>query len=74
MSNFREIAKSLDTAGAAREVEHASALVAACVELLGDAARRERMATAARAWAEASRGATERTLAAIREELGKIKG
>jgi 3-deoxy-D-manno-octulosonic-acid transferase len=71
MSNFREIARSLDTAGAALEVAHASALVEAAVGLLGDPARRERMSAAARAWSEASRGAGERTLAALREELAK---
>ncbi len=71
MTNFREITRALDTAGAAREVGLADDLVSACAELLADAARRERMAAAARAWAEAGRGATERTLAALREELGK---
>ncbi len=73
MSNFREITRALDATGAAREVEHASALIEACVELLGDATRRERMSAAARAWAEASRGATARTLAELQEELAKTK-
>lgn len=71
MSNFREITRALDTAGAAREIGLADDLVTACAELLGDAVRRDRMAVAARAWATAGRGATERTLIALREELGK---
>ncbi len=71
MGNFREITRALDTVGAAREVEHASALIAVCTELLSDTARRERMAAAARTWAEASRGATARTLAALRAELAQ---
>ncbi len=69
MGNFREITRALDAAGAAREVEHASALVAAAVELLGDLARRDHMAAAARAWTEASRGATVRTLEVLATEL-----
>jgi 3-deoxy-D-manno-octulosonic-acid transferase len=72
MSNFREIIRSLDQAGAAREVEHASALVAGAVELLGAAGARGRAAAAASAWSEANRGAAARTLAALREELAKI--
>ena len=73
MSNFREIARSLDQAGAAREVEHTRALVTAAIDLLGDAGARERAAAAARAWSAANRGAAARTLAALREELAKIK-
>ncbi|MEI6861890.1 MAG: 3-deoxy-D-manno-octulosonic acid transferase, partial [Verrucomicrobiota bacterium] len=69
MGNFREITRALDAAGAAREVEHVSALVAAAVELLGDVARRDHMAAAARLWTENSRGATERTLDALGAEL-----
>ncbi len=71
MSNFREIARNLDTAGAALEVAHSSALVAAVVDLLGDAPRRARMSAAALAWSAANRGAGERTLVALRGELAR---
>jgi len=71
MSNFREISRELDLAGAAREVEHSSALIAAVTDLLGDAKRRERMSSAARTWGESGRGALERTLTALREELAR---
>ncbi len=72
MSNFREIVRALDTGGAAREVEHAGALVTAAVELLEDAGRRGRMAAAASAWAGTNRGATARTLAALQDELKEL--
>ena len=70
MTNFRDIIRSLTEAGAVRKVETHSALIEAAVELLQDGAQREQLATAARAWSEANRGATERTLRVLREELG----
>ena len=72
MSNFHEIIRTLTEAGAVRKVETHSELVSVAVELLQDSAQRERMATAARAWHAANRGATERTLAVLRAELARV--
>ncbi len=74
MTNFRDIVRSLTDAGAVRKVDTHSDLVAAVVELLADDAARDRLAAAARAWSEANRGATDRTLAAIRAALGAGSG
>lgn len=72
MTNFREIIRTLNEAGAVRKVETHSELISAVVELLRDEAQRGRLATAAREWHEANRGATERTLAVIRTQLGAL--
>jgi 3-deoxy-D-manno-octulosonic-acid transferase len=69
MTNFRDIIRSLTEAGAVRKVETHSELISVAVELLQDSGQREKLAAAARAWSEANRGATERTLAVIREQL-----
>jgi 3-deoxy-D-manno-octulosonic-acid transferase len=69
MTNFREIVRTLDAAGATRTVDNHSELVAKAVELLQDPAQREAMAAAAREWTEVNRGATARTLAVIRTAL-----
>ena len=69
MTNFREIIRTLTEAGAVRRVETHSELIAAAVELLADAAQREKMAAGAREWTAVNRGATERTLAVIRAHL-----
>ena len=71
MTNFREIIRSLTEAEAVRKVETRDELVAAAVELLQDESQRNRLAEAAREWGEANRGATERTLAVIKEQLAK---
>lgn len=71
MTNFREIIRTLSEAGAVRKVETPEELVAVVVDLLANAAEREKLASAARGWYEVNRGATERTLAVIRTELGK---
>src|SRR5882757_10016193 len=70
MTNFRDIIRSLAEAGAVRKVETHSELISVAVELLQDSAQREKLAAAARDWSEANRGATERTLAVIRAQLG----
>ena len=70
MTNFRDIIRTLTEAGAVRKVETHSELIAAAVELLQDVVQREKLAAAARDWSEANRGATERTLAVIRAQLG----
>ncbi len=74
MTNFREIARALRSCGGAREVLNDSELTAACVELLADAAQRDRMSAAVLAWHACNRGAVERTLAAIREALARLPG
>ncbi len=74
MTNFREVARDLRTTGGAREVLNGSELITACVELLGDDARRARMGAAVLAWHACNRGAVERTLAVIREELTRLPG
>ena len=70
MTNFRDIIRSLTEAGAVRKVETHSELITAAVELLQETAQREKLAAAAREWSEANRGATGRTLAVIRAQLG----
>lgn len=72
MTNFRDIIRTLTEAGAVRKVETHRELITAAVELLQDAAQREKLAAAAREWGEANRGATERTLAVIRAYLTAI--
>jgi 3-deoxy-D-manno-octulosonic-acid transferase len=69
MTNFRDIIRSLTEAGAVRKVETHSELISVAVELLQDETQRTKLAAAARAWSEANRGATERTLAVIRAQL-----
>ncbi len=70
MTNFRDIIRTLTEAGAVRKVETHSELIAAAVELLQDTAQRAKLAAAAREWSATNRGATERTLAVIRAQLG----
>jgi 3-deoxy-D-manno-octulosonic-acid transferase len=69
MSNFREICRTLDELGATRQVLHHGELLTTLVDLLGDEERRRRMASAAKIWHEANRGATARTLDVIRTQL-----
>jgi 3-deoxy-D-manno-octulosonic-acid transferase len=71
MTNFRGIVRALRECEGAREVLNESELIAVCVELLGDEAQRTRMGAAVRGWHAHNRGAVERTLAVIREELAK---
>lgn len=72
MSNFRTIAAELIARGAAKEVAGAVELAEDVLALLGDSGRRETMARAASGWRRENAGAVERTLAVIREELGKL--
>ena len=73
MTNFREIVRSLHEAGAVRRVDTHDQLVATAVDLLEDAAGRGQLAAAARAWSDANRGATARTLAVIQAQLAALK-
>ena len=69
MTNFREIIRTLTEAGAVCRVETPDELIATSVELLLDAAQRDRLASAARVWHESNRGATARTLEVIQSCL-----
>ncbi len=69
MTNFRDIIRTLSEAGAVRKVDTHSELISVSVELLQDEAQRAKLAAAAREWHEANHGATERTLAVIRQQL-----
>ncbi len=65
MHNFREIAESFLAAGAALQVASPGELADALADLLDDDKRRARLGAAARGIIESSRGARDRTLAAI---------
>ena len=71
MTNFRDIIRGLTEAGAVRKVETHDELIRAAVELLANEDQRKRLTASAHAWHEANRGATERTLAVIRELLAR---
>ncbi|HEX2853567.1 MAG TPA: glycosyltransferase N-terminal domain-containing protein [Opitutaceae bacterium] len=71
MGNFRVIANDLAARGAARVVATPEALATGVVELLGDEGQRSVLAQAAGQWHRENAGAVQRTLAVIREELGK---
>ena len=70
MTNFREIIRTLTEAGAVRQVTSPIELRDAIFLLLQDAGKRDKLAAAARSWHEVNRGATERTLAVIRRQIG----
>jgi 3-deoxy-D-manno-octulosonic-acid transferase len=70
MTNFREIVRSLTEAGAVRPVADAAELSRVAVELLENPPARAALSAAGRAWGEANRGATGRTLSVVREMLG----
>ena len=63
--NFEQAAEGALAAGAAIRVDDAAAGLAAALALTRDAARRERMGAAGRAFVDAHRGATERLAALI---------
>lgn len=69
MSNFREAARTLDAAGAARLVNGPDSLTAAVIDLLRDSRRRATMSAAARQWHAGNRGALAKSLQAIDEVL-----
>lgn len=71
MTNFRDIIRGLTDAGAVRKVETHDDLVREAVEYLRFPAKRAKLSSSAHAWHEANRGATERTLAVVRELLAK---
>jgi len=65
MFNFSQAAADALACGAARQVSDAAEAVQAMFELQADPGRREKMAQAATAFAQAHRGATERTVELI---------
>jgi len=73
MSNFRAIVRDLLARGAARQVADAAELASACEELLREEKKRAELASAAAKWRMENAGAVERTLAIIRDELGRTQ-
>lgn len=67
--NFREISTLLQDAGALRKIADADQLGDALIELAGDDTERARRGNAARAVVESNRGALQRLLAAIENQL-----
>ena len=69
MQNFKEIAETFLTNGAAVRVESERELEQTMVQLVADPVRRARLGAAARALVEANRGAKDKTLAVIADLL-----
>jgi 3-deoxy-D-manno-octulosonic-acid transferase len=69
--NFKEAARLAQAAGAAQACASLAAAMLAAEQLVRDAAARQAMADAARQFALAHRGATDRTLEALAELLGQ---
>ena len=69
MQNFKEIADTFLSNGAAVQVESDRELEQTLVMLLADPVRRAKLGAAARALVEANRGAKDKTLAVIAELL-----
>jgi 3-deoxy-D-manno-octulosonic-acid transferase len=67
MSNFRDVCRSLEDAGAAIRVTDEAAARSTLLALLQDPPRRAKMGAASRAWHTANQGATQRTVAALDE-------
>jgi 3-deoxy-D-manno-octulosonic-acid transferase len=66
MTNFRDIARGLEQAGAALKAADEAGLAELLARLLGDADARASMGRCAATWHQGNRGATERTLALLR--------
>lgn len=73
MSNFRDICRGLEQAGAACPVADASELRQRLWELCADGARRAELGRRAAAWHAGNRGATERTVALILDGLQSVR-
>jgi 3-deoxy-D-manno-octulosonic-acid transferase len=69
MQNFKEIAETFLTNGAAVRVESERELEQTMVLLVADPVRRARLGAAARALVEANRGAKDKTLEVIADLL-----
>ena len=66
MTNFRDIARGLEQAGASLKAADEVRLAELLARLLGDASARASMGQRAVTWHQSNRGATERTLALLR--------
>lgn len=66
MSNFRDISRGLVECGAARRVEDEKGAVVTQIALLHDAGKRAAMSARAGEWSARNRGATRRTVEALR--------
>jgi 3-deoxy-D-manno-octulosonic-acid transferase len=73
MENFAEIAERFVTAEAALQVASPEDAGVSWIELLRNPERNQKMGETARRLVEESRGATERAVAAIRGELGRVE-
>jgi 3-deoxy-D-manno-octulosonic-acid transferase len=71
--NFAQATEDAILAGAARRVQDAEELMREAAALLRDADTRARMGAAARAFAQAHRGAAERTLAALEPAITRAR-
>ena len=69
MDNFREIADTFVTSGAAMQVQSERELEEGLLTIVSDPVRRARLGAAARALVEANRGAKDKTLAVITDLL-----
>jgi 3-deoxy-D-manno-octulosonic-acid transferase len=67
MDNFKEIAETFVTNGAAHQVQSERELEEALLTLVSDPVRRAGLGAAARALVEANRGAKEKTLTVIED-------
>jgi 3-deoxy-D-manno-octulosonic-acid transferase len=74
MDNFREIAETFLTNGAAVQVQSERELEEVLLTLVSDPVRRARLGAAARALVDANRGAKVKTLEAIADVLPSIRG
>ena len=70
--NFEQAARESIAAGASLQVSDSDAAVAAALRIANDPAVRAAMSQAARSFAQAHRGATERTLAALAPMLERV--
>jgi 3-deoxy-D-manno-octulosonic-acid transferase len=69
MSNFRQICRSLEQSGAARQCRDRETTVQALLELIVNSEERLKMATAAQIWHRQNRGAAARTIELIERHL-----
>jgi 3-deoxy-D-manno-octulosonic-acid transferase len=65
MSNFRDVCRSLEQAGAAWRAENVTSVQTELLGLLRNTACRTKMSAAGRAWHAVNQGATKRTAAAL---------
>ena len=68
MSNFRDICRGLERAKAALKAADAHELTSLLTRLVQDGAERTEMGRCGAAWHQGNRGATERTLALLRDD------